>query len=337
MARLPIPGSDAGNWGQILNDYLSAAHKADGTLKPNSVSTTSIIDGAVTEAKLASAVQTKLNNAGGSQGATGPQGPAGTPGTPGATGAAGAAGQTGATGAQGTAGTAGTPGAAGATGPQGATGPAGTGVSILGSVANQGSLPPSGNNLGDAYLISGHLWVWTGSEWEDAGNIQGPAGNTGATGAAGTAGQPGATGAQGTAGTAGNTGATGPAGTGATGPQGPAGTPGATGAQGLQGATGPAGGGGGAYNFRSISTSTTAVAGDFIFITSVPSAITITLPSPSANGLVRVKRLAAAGNGVQVAAPGGSVIDGAGVGTHTLNSQYQSNDFLSDGTNWYRV
>ena len=34
MARLPTPGSDRGTWGEILNDYLSVAHAADGTLKP---------------------------------------------------------------------------------------------------------------------------------------------------------------------------------------------------------------------------------------------------------------------------------------------------------------
>lgn len=33
MARLPTPGSDAGNWGEILNEYLSQAHQADGSLK----------------------------------------------------------------------------------------------------------------------------------------------------------------------------------------------------------------------------------------------------------------------------------------------------------------
>lgn len=33
MSRLPIPGSDAGTWGDILNDYLSVEHNADGTLK----------------------------------------------------------------------------------------------------------------------------------------------------------------------------------------------------------------------------------------------------------------------------------------------------------------
>lgn len=32
MARLPTPGGDAGNWGQILNDFLSQEHNADGTL-----------------------------------------------------------------------------------------------------------------------------------------------------------------------------------------------------------------------------------------------------------------------------------------------------------------
>lgn len=33
MARLPIPGSDQGQWGEILNDYLGVAHNADGSLK----------------------------------------------------------------------------------------------------------------------------------------------------------------------------------------------------------------------------------------------------------------------------------------------------------------
>lgn len=37
MARLPTPGSDANTWGQILNDFLSQVHAADGTLKPGSV------------------------------------------------------------------------------------------------------------------------------------------------------------------------------------------------------------------------------------------------------------------------------------------------------------
>ncbi|HKX72723.1 MAG TPA: hypothetical protein VJM32_01775 [Candidatus Saccharimonadales bacterium] len=34
MARLPIPGSDDGTWGDVLNDFLSVEHNTDGTLKP---------------------------------------------------------------------------------------------------------------------------------------------------------------------------------------------------------------------------------------------------------------------------------------------------------------
>lgn len=82
MPRLPQPGADAGNWGDILNDYLSTAHSSDGTLKTdtvgaaqlktNAVASASIAAGAVTSAKVAdnaidevklSAVQAKLNAA----------------------------------------------------------------------------------------------------------------------------------------------------------------------------------------------------------------------------------------------------------------------------------
>lgn len=33
MARLPVPGSDDGTWGDLLNDFLVVAHNPDGTLK----------------------------------------------------------------------------------------------------------------------------------------------------------------------------------------------------------------------------------------------------------------------------------------------------------------
>ena len=52
MPRLPQPGGDEGNWGTILNDYLSAAHNADGTLKTASIS----------ESQLDTTVQAKLNS-----------------------------------------------------------------------------------------------------------------------------------------------------------------------------------------------------------------------------------------------------------------------------------
>lgn len=65
MARLPIPGKDSGTWGDILNEYLSQAHKSDGTLKNNSVTATHIADGSITEALLSSGVQSKLNSTAG--------------------------------------------------------------------------------------------------------------------------------------------------------------------------------------------------------------------------------------------------------------------------------
>ncbi|HEY5668261.1 MAG TPA: glycosyl hydrolase family 28-related protein, partial [Candidatus Saccharimonadales bacterium] len=47
MSRLPSPGSDNGTWGQILNDFLSVEHNADGTLKlRNDGSLNSLFDAA---------------------------------------------------------------------------------------------------------------------------------------------------------------------------------------------------------------------------------------------------------------------------------------------------
>lgn len=42
MARLPVPGSDNNVWGDLLNDYLSVAHAADGTLKNSAVALANI-------------------------------------------------------------------------------------------------------------------------------------------------------------------------------------------------------------------------------------------------------------------------------------------------------
>lgn len=75
MARLPQPGGDDGNWGQILNDFLAQVHNNDGSIKDgavgaaaltaNSVTTARIADGSVTEVKLSPAVQVKLNTVAG--------------------------------------------------------------------------------------------------------------------------------------------------------------------------------------------------------------------------------------------------------------------------------
>ena len=204
MVRLPTPGGDEGNWGQILNDYLSAAHKPDGTLKPNVVDATIIANNAITEANLDQDVQDKLNTIAGQQGSTGATGPQGTPG------ATGASGPQGATGSQGPQGTPGTNGQTGATGSQGATGPQGL----------QGTTGATGA----------------------ASTVPGPAGSTGATGPQGPQGTQGFTGSQGPTGTAGSNGATGATGSqglqGFTGPQGVQGNQGSNGATGATGAKG---------------------------------------------------------------------------------------------------
>lgn len=264
MARLPIPGSDQGSWGQILNDYLAQSHNSDGTIK----------SGVVAESNLDTATAAKLNVVAGQAGATGATGPQGAAGNQGPAGGSGATGPQGAAGPQGNAGPA---GATGAAGPAGATGAGATGAT-----GPQGPVGPGG----------------------------GATGPTGATGAAGPAGPAGATGA-------GATGATGPAG--------------------AVGATGPAGGGGGgSFTFRSVTANTTAANNEAIFVDSTSGGITVTLPAPGANRLVRIKRLNPAGNGIQIAAPAGSYIDAVSVGTDTLNTQFDSRDYWSDGSNWYR-
>jgi len=68
MPRLPIPGSDQGSWGEILNDYLAQSLNSDGTLKSGVVAGGNIQDNTVTETKLDAAVRTKLNAGGGSTG-----------------------------------------------------------------------------------------------------------------------------------------------------------------------------------------------------------------------------------------------------------------------------
>ena len=179
MPRLPIPGQDGGTWGNLLNEYLSVSHNADGSIKASAVPPSSS-DGAT--------------------GATGPIGSTGSTGAIGATGATGA-GFTGATGPQGASGS---QGATGATGPQGATGYAGPPGSpgpegATGSQGIQGD--PGTDGATGATGPSG------------TPGTPGTAGSTGATGPAGT----GATGPQGPSGSQGSTGATGPVGaTGAT-------------------------------------------------------------------------------------------------------------------------
>lgn len=63
MARLPQPGGDNGDWGNILNDFLSQSLKNDGLVKDNAVTANTIAPGAVISAAIAteSVSKTKLS------------------------------------------------------------------------------------------------------------------------------------------------------------------------------------------------------------------------------------------------------------------------------------
>ncbi len=63
MARLPVPGSDDGSWGDVLNEFLEVAHDADGMPKDIGVIADKYVkpDAGIPEADLTSGVQSKLN------------------------------------------------------------------------------------------------------------------------------------------------------------------------------------------------------------------------------------------------------------------------------------
>jgi hypothetical protein len=131
------------------------------------------------------------------------------------------------------------------TGPTGPTGPQGTSITFKGTKATVGALPATGNAVNDAWIVTADedLYVWSGTVWNNVGQIVGPMGPTGAQGATGATGPTGPRGTDGFVGSNGATGATGP--TGATGAAstvtGPTGNTGPTGPQGLQGQLGPTG------------------------------------------------------------------------------------------------
>lgn len=147
-------------------------------------------------------------------------------------------------GQEGPAGPQGPKGDTGATGPQGVPGAkgdkgdAGTGISILGSLESPSALPSAGA-AGDAYLISGNLWVWSAntSSWQNVGSIQGPKGEKGDPGEQGPTGAKGEKGAAGSAGPQGIQGIQGP--------KGDKGDIGSAGPQGIQGPKGDKGDPGG--------------------------------------------------------------------------------------------
>lgn len=164
----------------------------------------------------------------GEKGATGERGPQGLQGERGLQGVQGEQGEPGIQGPVGPKGEKGDQGEQGPQGPKGETGPqgpkgdTGSGLNLKGELDSETELPQEGVS-GDAWLISGNLYVYVGEngnvesnpKWSNVGSIQGPAGPTGPKGEQGEPGPKGEPGADG-----------------APGPQGPKGDPGEKGEKG---------------------------------------------------------------------------------------------------------
>lgn len=167
----------------------------------------------------------------GEKGATGERGPQGLQGERGLQGVQGEQGEPGIQGPVGPKGEKGDQGEQGPQGPKGETGPqgpkgdTGSGLNIKGELDSESQLPQEGVS-GDAWLISGNLYVYVGEngnvesnpKWSNVGSIQGPAGPQGPVGPKGEQGEPGPKGE--------------PGANGAPGEQGPKGDPGEKGEKG---------------------------------------------------------------------------------------------------------
>lgn len=92
-----------------------------------------------------------------------------------------------------------------------------------------------------------------------------------------------------------------------------------------------------AYTKVSVTTDYTVTSSfQYVFADATSAGITITLPAPANNAYVRVKRMSTNANGVQIVAPAGSYLDAPAVGSDVLNNPYDSAEYWSDGTNWFR-
>lgn len=146
----------------------------------------------------------------GEKGATGERGPQGLQGERGLQGVQGEQGEQGIQGLVGPKGEKGDQGERGPQGPQGQIGPqgpkgdTGSGLNLKGELDSESQLPQEGVS-GDAWLITGNLYVYVGEngnvvsnpKWSNVGSIQGPAGPTGPKGEQGEPGPKGEPGADG--------------------------------------------------------------------------------------------------------------------------------------------
>lgn len=99
----------------------------------------------------------------------------------------------------------------------------------------------------------------------------------------------------------------------------------------------PSGGGGSAMNVVSKNANYTAVAGDYILLDLSGGPITITTPAPANGAVFSVKKIDASANNVTVTPSSGN-IDGYLVNfSFSVTDRGISQDFMSNGTNWYLV
>ena len=78
-----------------------------------------------------------------------------------------------------------------------------------------------------------------------------------------------------------------------------------------------------------------ASTGDLVLADASGAAMTVTLPAPSADMRVEVKKTDASANGVTIATPGTETIDGAA--NLTITAQYAARTIASDGSNYFFV
>jgi hypothetical protein len=98
----------------------------------------------------------------------------------------------------------------------------------------------------------------------------------------------------------------------------------------------PGGGGSsGAFTATAKSANYTASSYDFVIGNALSAGFTVTLPPAASGAVVRVKKVDTSGNAIIIVGQNSSTIDGSN--SQVVNSQWQSQDYMSDGTNWYQV
>ena len=99
----------------------------------------------------------------------------------------------------------------------------------------------------------------------------------------------------------------------------------------------PAAGGGNNYTAVAKTANYTASNYDFVIGNATSGGFTVTLPTPTNGAAVRVKKMDSTVNAILVVPAGTAKLDGANPTSFSVNAQYQSQDFMSDGTDWYNV